>query len=99
MHRRRQTQDWRGSESCRALKRSNIQPLDNPSARVALSKARDSYKQGYHDISFPKYTRYVAAAADMVRIVRGEKPTDFPYDHDLTVQTVLLQACGLPLDR
>jgi predicted dehydrogenase len=77
----------------------HIQPLDNPSARVALSKPRDSYKRGYQDISFPKYTRYVDDAADMARIVRGEKPTDFPYDHDLTVQTALLQACGLPLDR
>ena len=76
----------------------HIQPLDNPSARVALSRPRDSYKQGYQNISFPKYTRYVGDAADMVRILRGEKPTDFPYDHDLTVQTALLQASGLPLD-
>jgi hypothetical protein len=49
-------------------------------------------------VTFPKYTRYVADAADMARVLRGEKPTDFPYEHDLAVQETLLQACGLPRD-
>jgi predicted dehydrogenase len=74
----------------------HIQPLDNPAARVALSQARGDYRAGYQDIQFPKYTRYVDDAADMARIIRGEKPSDFSYDHDLTVQTALLQACGIP---
>jgi predicted dehydrogenase len=73
----------------------HIQPLDNPAARVALSKPRGEYRTGYQDVSFPKYTRYVADAADMARIVRGEKEADFSYDHDLNVQTALLQACGI----
>jgi predicted dehydrogenase len=76
----------------------HIQPLDDPSARVALSKSRGKYARGYQDVKFPKYTRYVADAADMARIIRGEKAADFPYKHDLTVQTTLLQACGLPLE-
>ncbi|REK07516.1 MAG: gfo/Idh/MocA family oxidoreductase [Planctomycetota bacterium] len=76
----------------------HIQPLDNPSARVALSRKRGSYQRGYQDIQFPKYTRYVADAADMARIIRGEKPADFPYEHDLNVQTALLAACGLPAE-
>ena len=75
----------------------HIQPLDNPSARVALAKPRDRYRQGYQDITFPRYTRYVDDAADMARIIRGEKPADFPCAHDLTVQTVLLQACAMSL--
>ncbi len=73
----------------------HIQPLDNPSARFTLSEARGSYRKGYQEITFPKYVRYVDDAADMVRIIRGEKTTDFPYEHDLNVQTTLLQACGL----
>ncbi len=48
--------------------------------------------------TFPKYTRYVADAADMAAIIRGRKATDFPYQHDLDVQTTLLKACGLPLE-
>jgi predicted dehydrogenase len=76
----------------------HIQPLDDPAARVALSKSRGKYARGYQDVTFPKYSRYVADAADMARIIRGEKDSDFPYEHDLTVQTTLLQACGLPLE-
>ncbi len=74
----------------------HIQPLDNPSARIALSAARDKYRKGYQDLSFPKFTRYVGDAADMERIIRGEKAADFSYEHDLTVQTALLEGCGLP---
>ena len=75
----------------------HIQPLDNPSARVALSTARGEYRKGYQDVTFPKYTRYVDDAADMARVIRGEKATDFPHEHDLAVQTVLLEACTMPL--
>lgn len=73
----------------------HIQPLDNPSARVTLSSRRDTYTKGYQDISFPKYVRYVDDAADMAKIIRGEKESDFSPDHDLAVQTSLLKACGL----
>jgi predicted dehydrogenase len=75
----------------------HIQPLDNPAARVSLSKARGEYRKGTQEVKFPKYTRYVDDAADMARVIRGEKPGDFPYEHDLTVQETLLKACGLPL--
>ncbi len=77
----------------------HIQPLDAPSARVALSETRGDYKAGYQDITFPKFNRYVADAADMAQVIRGEKESDFTYDHDLAVQRTLLKACGLPLDR
>jgi predicted dehydrogenase len=73
----------------------HIQPLDNPSARVALSKPHGDYRQSYQEVAFPQYTRYIADAADMARIIRGEKESDFSYEHDLTVQTTLLAACGL----
>jgi predicted dehydrogenase len=73
-----------------------IQPLDSPAVRVALSKDRGEYRKGYQDIKLPKYERYVDDAADMARIIRGEKASDFPPEHDLAVQETLLKACGLP---
>ncbi len=76
----------------------HIQPLDNPSAKISLSRSRGEYAKGTSNVNFPKYTRYVADAADMARIIRGEKAADFPYEHDLAVQTALLKACALPLD-
>jgi len=75
----------------------HIQPLDNnPAARVALSRPRGEYKKGYQDVKFPKFERYVADAADMARVIRGEKSSDFSPEHDLAVQETLLKACGLP---
>jgi predicted dehydrogenase len=76
----------------------HIQPLDDPAARVALSKPHGSYRARYQDVSFPKFTRYVADAADMAAIIRGKKTNDFSYQHDLAVQSTLLAACGLPVE-
>jgi len=75
----------------------HIQPLDNPQARVALKSARGDYVQGYQEVRFDRYERYVADAADMARILRGEKKADFSAEHDLAVQGVLLRACDPPV--
>ena len=75
----------------------HIQPLDNPAIRLALSRPRDDYRAGYQDIALPKYSRYIDDAADMARILRGEKATDFPYQHDLQVQRTVLRASLLPI--
>ena len=77
----------------RAAHRSSGKRL-RPSSQLAT--ARGPYKKGEQELKFPKYTRYVDDAADMARIIRGEKPADFSYDHDLTVQTTVLQASGRP---
>lgn len=76
----------------------HIQPLDNPSARVTLSTGRPGYRKGSQDLSFPRYNRYVDDAADMARVIRGEKASEFSYGHDLVVQTTLLEASGVPMD-
>lgn len=76
----------------------HIQPLDNPSIRLALAAGRGDYKRGYQDIAVPRYSRYVGDAADMAQIIRGEKDADFSYDHDYHVQETVLKACGIPLD-
>jgi predicted dehydrogenase len=74
----------------------HVQPLDNPAAIVSFDEPHDKFKKGYQNLSFPKYTRYVDDAADMARIIRGEKLSGFSYEHDLTVQRTLLKSCGLP---
>jgi predicted dehydrogenase len=74
----------------------HIQPLDNPSARVTFTGPHGAYRKGYQNVSFPRFTRYVADAADMARVIRGEKAIDFTPQHDLAVQAAVLQACGQP---
>jgi predicted dehydrogenase len=75
----------------------HIQPLDNPAARISLSRNRGSYRKGTQDVKFPKYVRYVDDAADMARLIRGDQPASFSREHDLIVQETLLKACGLSL--
>lgn len=75
----------------------HIQPLDAPAVRLALTEPRGSYRAGYQEIAMPKYTRYVADAADMAQILRGEKASDFSYEHDLAVQRTVLKSSGLPI--
>jgi hypothetical protein len=77
----------------------HIQPLDNPSARITLSKEREGYVSGTQNVTFPKYVRYVDDAADMAKIIHGEKPSDFGPDHDLAVQECVLRASGLETNK
>jgi len=77
----------------------HIEPLDSPKVRLALSSPSGKYRRGYQQIELPQFRRYIADAADMARIIRGEKDSDFSYEHDLIVQRTILQACGLPIDR
>ena len=74
----------------------HIQPLDAPAARLTLSEPHGEYAKGSHELTFPPFPRYVADAADMARVLRGEKTSDFSYAHDLAVQTAVLQAAKMP---
>lgn len=75
----------------------HIQPLDAPAMRVAFSSKHGKYSKEYQDIKFPRFQRYIGDAADMAAVIRGEKQDDFPYEHELNVQTTLLEASGMPL--
>lgn len=74
----------------------HIQPLDNPKMKVAFAKPQGDYRTATQDVDLPKYTRYVDDAADFAKVLRGEKPHDYPSSHDFAVQETLLKACGLP---
>ena len=76
-----------------------IEPLDEPKIRLALDQPRGEYAAGYQEVRLPKYERYVADAADMALVLRGEKEFAFSPEHDLAVQESLLLASGLPIDR
>jgi predicted dehydrogenase len=74
-----------------------IQPLDAPAVTLSLSQSVGDWKSGKQTISLPRYVRYVDDAADMAKVIRGEKPNDFDSTHDLAVQETVLKACGLPI--
>lgn len=70
----------------------HIQPLDRPKVTLALDEPQSEFRKGVQEISMPPYTRYVDDAADMARIIRGEKESDFSVEHDLAVQESVLKA-------
>ena len=76
----------------------HIQPLDAPQVKLTLDRDRGEYRKGTQDVRFGRFERYVADAADMALILRGEKESDFPYSHDLAVQETVLLASGMPTD-
>lgn len=76
----------------------HIEPLDDPAAVLTFAAPHEGYKQGRQSIQFPKFSRYVADAADMAAVIRGEKITSFDLSHDLAVQKTILQAAAMPLD-
>ncbi len=75
----------------------HIQPLDAPDVRLTLDRERGEYKKGTQEVKFGNYERYVGDAADMARILRGEKECDYSYAHDLAVQETVLLASGMPV--
>lgn len=77
----------------------HIQPLDDPEAVVSLDAPRGDLPRGTTRIPFPAFTRYVADAADMAAVIRGERAFAFTADHDLAVQETVLRASCMPLDR
>jgi predicted dehydrogenase len=75
----------------------HIQPLDAPNVVYTLDRDCGEYKRGTHEVKFGNYERYVGDAADMAKILIGEKECDFPYSHDLAVQETVLLASGMPI--
>jgi predicted dehydrogenase len=73
----------------------HIQPLDAPNVRLTLDRERGEYKKGTQEIRYGNYERYVGDAADMARILRGEKQCDYSYAHDLAVQETVLRGSGM----
>jgi predicted dehydrogenase len=76
----------------------HIQPLDAPNVILTLDRDRGEYKKGRQEIKFGNYPRYVGDAADMAKIIRGEKGCDYSYAHDLAVQEAVLRASGQDID-
>jgi len=86
-----------GTIDIRPLEIYGIRPPQPLKLRLALSKARDSYKMGYQEVSFPRVpARYDDQLIELAEIIRGEIENPYPLEHELIVQECLLAACGYP---
>lgn len=76
----------------------DIKPLEPPKAVLALDADHGDYKRGRHEVPLkPLGGRYDGDLIDLAKIIRGEKSSDFPPEHDLAVQEAVLLASGLPI--
>ena len=75
----------------------DIKPLEPPQATLALEATHGDYAKGTREVTLnPLGGRYDGDFLDLAKIIRGEKKHDFPPEHDLAVQEVVLRASGLP---
>ena len=76
----------------------DIRPLEPPTLRLTLARARGGFSKGTQDVPMPKYARYDDDFADLAKIIRGEKKSGFPPEHDLAVQEAVLRASAMPTE-
>ncbi len=73
-----------------------IRPLEPPRLELTLDRPRGDFRKGTHEVELkPLGGRYDGDFLDLAKIIRGEKPSDYPPEHDLAVQEAVLLASGL----
>ncbi len=76
-----------------------IRPLEPPRLLFAPDRPLKEYKKGYHLIKLPSMPgRYDEQLIELARIIRGQKESEYPPEHDLAVQEAVLKASGAPLN-
>jgi len=76
-----------------------IRPLEPPRLLFAPARALKKYKKGYQEVKLPPMPgRYDDQLIELARIIRGQKKSEYPPEHDLTVQEAVLKASGAPLN-
>ena len=75
----------------------DIRPAQPLKLQLTLSQARESYKKGRQEVSFPPQPgRYDEQLIELAQIIRGERENPYPLEHELVVQEALLAASGYP---
>ena len=76
-----------------------IRPLEPPRLLFAPDRALKKYKKGYQEVKLPSMPgRYDEQLIELARIIRGQKESEYPPEHDLAVQEAVLKASGAPLN-
>jgi predicted dehydrogenase len=76
-----------------------IRPLEPPTLMLTLSAVRGEYRNGRQPVPLPPMPgRYDGQLTDFARIVRGEKPQEYPIAHELAVHETVLRASGMALE-
>ena len=76
-----------------------ILPLEPPRLRFAPDRSLGGFNKGYQDVRLATMPgRYDEQLIELARIIRGEKESEYPPEHDLAVQEAVLKASSAPLN-
>lgn len=74
-----------------------IRPLEPPRLLFAPDRPRQKYDKGYQEVNLPAMPgRYDDQLIEFARIIRGQKKSEYPPEHDLVVHETVLKASGKP---
>lgn len=77
----------------------DIRPLEPPKLMLALDRSVDGYRKGYQQVELPRMPgRYDDQLIELARIIRGQKESPYPPEHDLAVHQAVLKASGAPVE-
>lgn len=75
-----------------------ILPLEPPQLRLRLKAPAAGFAAGTHQVPLRKMPgRFEDQLHDFAQIIRGDKPLDYPPEHDLAVLETVLQASGMSI--
>jgi predicted dehydrogenase len=75
-----------------------IRPLEPPRLLFALDKPLKGYTKGYQEVKLATMPgRYDEQLTELARIIREEKESEYPPEHDLAVQEAVLKASSVLL--
>ncbi len=76
-----------------------IRPLESLSLLFAPVQPLKKYRKEYQQIKLPPTPGcYDIQLIELPRIICGQKESEYPPEHDLTVQEAVLKASGAPLN-
>lgn len=73
---------------------ANVETLVPAHVTFLEEGMQNQFGKSGKDVVFGPFGRYLEMMKDFAEIVRGEHENKFSYDYELTVQRLLLQACG-----
>ena len=76
----------------------DIRPLEPPKLLLALDRPLAGYRKGYQEVTLVKMPgRYDDQLIELSQIIRGQRQSQYPPEHDLAVQQAVLKASGASL--
>ena len=83
------------AELCPIEAPANLYYTQHLPVRLTLKNGNEEYSAGTHEVDCGVLgDRYTGQLEEFAKIVRGETANPYPYEHELLVHELLLDACG-----